>query len=291
MLYNSVMSRSSAFSGMNLGRDEARYWHKRIYSGMVRNDSRFPRTSKTWLTHVGLYLGPAHPGPPRRSRRRSRIRGIPHVEAQLVPLRATQRGSRAATRGPHRYGHRRRCVFFLSIQTYRGHLSHSLQQHASGNTAAVRPTHTASAAPAKPQRRLRPHSQNGYVRLFLPSFSTLTPPQWLGYSYGPTAAGYASSSGSGYGYGGFRGRRSSFGAAGSPYMGAAGMGGVSAPGGSPFMGGGSPYMGAAGVPPRAVSPLPGAMGAGMGMGAGAGMGRLDVSNDDESRLTSGRACR
>ena len=110
MLYNSVMSRSSAFSGMNLGRDEARYWHKRIYSGMVRNDSRFPRTSKTWLTHVGLHLGPAHPGPSRRSRRRSRIRGVPHVEAQLVPLRATQRGSRAATRGPHRYGHRRRCV-------------------------------------------------------------------------------------------------------------------------------------------------------------------------------------
>ena len=36
MLYNSVMARAPHFTTMNLGRDEARYWHKRIYSGLVR---------------------------------------------------------------------------------------------------------------------------------------------------------------------------------------------------------------------------------------------------------------
>ena len=36
MLYNSVMARAPHFATMNLGRDEARYWHKRIYSGLVR---------------------------------------------------------------------------------------------------------------------------------------------------------------------------------------------------------------------------------------------------------------
>ena len=41
--YNSIMSRSSAFGSMGLGREEARYWHRRIYSGIVRNSPR-PRT-------------------------------------------------------------------------------------------------------------------------------------------------------------------------------------------------------------------------------------------------------
>ncbi|RPD73767.1 hypothetical protein L226DRAFT_464829 [Lentinus tigrinus ALCF2SS1-7] len=35
MLYNTVMARAPHFAGMGLGRDQARYWHKRIYSGLI----------------------------------------------------------------------------------------------------------------------------------------------------------------------------------------------------------------------------------------------------------------
>ena len=40
------MARSSAFGGMGLGHAEARYWHRRIYSGMVRNTSSLLRTCR-----------------------------------------------------------------------------------------------------------------------------------------------------------------------------------------------------------------------------------------------------
>lgn len=33
--YNSIMSRAPSFGSMGLGRDDAHYWHRRIYSGLV----------------------------------------------------------------------------------------------------------------------------------------------------------------------------------------------------------------------------------------------------------------
>ena len=45
MFYNSIMSRAPSFGGIGLGHSEARYWHKRIYSGLVSTPPPFPLTS------------------------------------------------------------------------------------------------------------------------------------------------------------------------------------------------------------------------------------------------------